>query len=41
MDELEMQGPEIVPEDQEDEVYIRTETGEFIMLEVPDDESDD
>ena len=41
MSKLEMQGPAIVPEDLEDEVYIRDEEGEFVKLEVPDDDGDD
>lgn len=38
---LEMQGPDITPEEIEDEVYIRDEEGEFVRLEVPDDAEND
>lgn len=37
----EMQGPDIIPEDLEDETFVRDAEGEFVKLEVPDDESDD
>ena len=37
----EMQGPEIVPADMEDETYIRDAEGEFVKLEVPDDAEND
>ena len=35
--EHEIQGPEIVPNDLEDKIYIRNETGELVELEIPDD----
>lgn len=38
--EMEMQGPDLVPEELEDEVYIRNEEGELVKLEVPDDAED-
>lgn len=41
MKKMEMQGPAVIPDDLEDEVYIRDAEGEFVKLEVPDDESDD
>ena len=33
----EMQGPEIVPEDMEDKVFVRNEAGELVELDIPDD----
>lgn len=41
MTKMEMQGPEIVPEEIEDEVYERAEDGSLKKLEVPDDVCDD
>lgn len=40
MSMMEMQGPAYIPDDMEDEVYIRDEEGELIKLEVPDDDAD-
>ena len=37
----EMQGPEIVPTDAEDEIWVRDEYGELVKLEVSDDVEDD
>lgn len=34
---FEMQGPDIVPEDMEDVVFVRNETGELVELDIPDD----
>ena len=34
---FEMQGPEIVPEDTEDKVFVRNQNGEFVELDIPDD----
>ena len=39
--EMEMQGPDLIPEELEDEVYIRDEEGELVKLEVADDVEDD
>lgn len=36
---LETQFPDVIPD--EDEVYIRDKDGNFIRLEVPDDDADD
>lgn len=36
--EFEMQGPDSIPENMEDIVFIRTESGEFTELDIPDDE---
>lgn len=36
---LESQVPDVIPD--EDMVFIRDENGNFVELEVPDDESDD
>lgn len=38
MKKFEMQGFDVIPEDTEDEVYIRNESGEFVKMEVADDE---
>lgn len=38
---MEMQGFEIVPDDVEDEIYIRNENGDLVRLEVDDDVEDD
>ena len=38
---LEVQGPEIIPDDLKDEVYILNDAGELIELEVPDDKDCD
>lgn len=35
---VEMQGPDIIPEDLEDEVYIRNDKGELVKLEVAGDD---
>lgn len=35
--EHEIQGPEIVPNDLEDKIYIRNETRELVKLDIPDD----
>ena len=37
----EMQGFDIIPEELEDEIYVRDEEGEFVKVEVPDDEDGD
>lgn len=37
---MEMQGYEIVPEDQEDIICIRNESGELVEVEVDDDVDD-
>ena len=37
----EMQGPDIVPEDIEDEVYILNKSGTMVKMEVPDDSEED
>lgn len=37
--DLEPQIPDVVPE--EDSIFVRDENGNFVELEVPDDESDD
>ena len=34
----EMQGPETIPVDLEDVVFVRNEEGELIELDIPDDE---
>lgn len=34
----EMQGPEFIPTDLEDVVFVRNEEGELIELDIPDDE---
>lgn len=34
---FEMQGPEIVPEDTEDKVFVRNQNGELVELDIPDD----
>lgn len=34
---FEMQGPDIVPEDMEDAVFVRNEAGELMELDIPDD----
>ena len=38
---MEMQGFETVPDDVEDEIYIRDENGDLVRLEVDDDVDDD
>lgn len=38
---MEMQGFEVVPEDQEDIICIRNEQGELVEVEVEDDVEDD
>lgn len=38
---MEMQGFEVVPEDQEDSIFIRNEQGELVEVEVEDDVEDD
>ena len=38
--EMEMQGPDFIPADLEDETYVRDEEGELVRLEVPDDDAD-
>lgn len=35
--EHEIQGPEIVPNELEDKIYIRNEDGELVKLDIPDD----
>ena len=35
--EHEIQGPEIIPNDLEDKIYIRNGTGELVKLDIPDD----
>lgn len=35
---FEMQGPEVIPDDLEDEVYIRNDKGELVKLEVAGDD---
>ena len=37
----EMQGPDIIPGEYEDEVFVRDEEGNLIKLEVPDDVEND
>ena len=37
----EMQGFEVIPEDVEDEIYLRNENGELVKVEVNDDVDDD
>ena len=39
--EMEMQGPEIVPDDVVDKIYIRDKSGELVELDVPDDKDGD
>ena len=34
---FEMQGPDNIPEDTEDVIYVRNEAGELVQLEVADD----
>lgn len=38
---FEMQGPEIVPDDIEDVVFVRNQNGELVELDVPDDPEED
>lgn len=38
---MEMQGFETVPDDAEDEIYVRNENGELVEVEVEDDVEDD
>ena len=40
MKAMEMQGPDLIPEGLEDEVYIRGNDGTLIRLEVSDDADD-
>ena len=37
----EMQGFDIIPEEFEDEIYVRDAEGEFVKMEIPDDEDGD
>ena len=37
----EMQGFDIIPEDFEDEIYVRNAEGELVKMEIPDDEEGD
>lgn len=39
MKDLESQIPDVIPE--EDVIFVRDDEGNFIEMEVPDDESDD
>ena len=39
--EFEMQGPEIVPEDTEDKIFVRNQAGELVEVEIPDDPEED
>ena len=41
MNKMEMQGPEIIPDELEDEIFVRDAEGEFVKMEVPDDAEDD
>lgn len=38
---FEMQGPDIVPDDIEDIVFVRNQNGELVELDVPDDPEED
>lgn len=38
---MEPQGPDVLPEEFEDEVWERNAEGEMVKLEVPDDDADD
>ena len=38
---MEMQGPEFVPLDAEDEIWVPDENGDLVRLEVSDDVEDD
>ena len=35
--EFEMQGPDVVPEDTKDVIFVRNKAGEMVELEVADD----
>ena len=41
MKELEKQGFDLIPEDVEDEIYIRDKNGELVKVEVIDDDGND